>query len=244
MSNMSDNTARPKTDASRLSVMLSGARGTLGQAIERCVARDDQSHVVARYQPDEGFLGQPLGDVIIDVSHHTRTAAVVAFACQHARPILIGTTALSASTLEQIEQASQTIPVCVAANFSASAWAFEQIAQWAAIHLPSFQIALREAHHIHKQDAPSGTALRLQSELGQHRSAPIPIESVRQGEIVGQHDVCLQRGGERLSIHHEITDRDVYAQGALTLAHVLAAQAKGRYSVGDLWRKTQLGSDD
>lgn len=226
---------QPQTPGGACSVMLSGAGGALGQAIERCAHNDDQVAIVARYQQAGGFVGEPLGDVIIDVSHHTRTPDVVAFARRHGCALLIGTTALDEATLEAIGQAGQDIAVCVAANFSPSAWAFEQMAQWTAEHLPSFDVALRETHHVHKKDAPSGTALRLQQALAPHRASTIPIESVREGEVVGQHEVNFTHGDERLRLVHDITNRDVFARGALALARRLADQPPGQYSVGDLW---------
>lgn len=226
---------QPHTPGGPCSVMLSGANGALGQAIERCTQDDDQVAIVARYQKDGGFVGEPLGDVVIDVSHRTRTPDVVAFARRHGCALLIGTTALDEATLEAIGQASQDIAVCVAANFSPSAWAFEQMAQWAAEHLPTFDVALRETHHVHKQDAPSGTALRLQQALALHRASTIPIKSVREGEVVGQHEVNLTRGDERLRLVHDITDRDVFARGALALAKKLVDQPPGQYTLGALW---------
>ena len=215
--------------------MLSGASGALGQAIERCANGRQGAQIVARYQGEHGFLGQPLGNVIIDVSHHTRTPNVVAFARTHGCALLIGTTALDDATQALIEQAAQDIAVCRAANFSQSAWGLERLATWAAEHLPHFEIAVEETHHVHKKDTPSGTALRLRDTLAACRRSAIPIESFREGAVVGQHEVHFKLGDEHLALTHEITHRDVFAKGALSLAQRLVSRAPGQYAVGELW---------
>jgi len=101
-----------------------------------------------------------------------------------------------------------------------------------------FSVEIHETHHVHKQDAPSGTALKLGEAVKDARRSKwagrIHYESVRQGEVPGDHSVILVSENERLEFSHSVTTRDVFAEGALRAASWLAEQAAGRYSMKDV----------
>ena len=215
-------------------LMLSGAGGQMGQAILALAAQSDSFAVVARFDRQQGFEGQPLGQVIIDVSHHSQTPQVLQFAIAHRLPLVIGTTALTADTQAKIDQAAADIAICQASNFSLGAAVLGQLVQQAAGRLPGFEVAIKDVHHVHKQDAPSGTALTLQELLVEAGGPQPSVESIREGEVIGEHAVTFTGPEEQLSLSHVVNDRRVFARGALWAAQRLMGQPPGVYPMAKL----------
>lgn len=223
------------TQAPCIEIMLSGAGGQMGQAIEALVEGDETMRVVARFDRHSGFDNQPLGDVIIDFSHHSQSSKVVAFACQRALPLVIGTTALTPETQRQIAAAATMIPICQATNFSVGAAILGYWVQQLAAQLPEAEIQISETHHIRKQDAPSGTALTLkaliESVLG---PKAIQISSHREGDVIGTHEVCFSTDDEVLTLRHMAKDRRIFARGAVLAARKLCERAPGAWPLHTL----------
>ncbi len=172
--------------------------------------------------------------------------------CRAARvPIVIGTTGHGAEFEARVAAASRDIAVLVAPNTSLGVAVACELVRIAAQALPAdFDIEIVEAHHKHKIDAPSGTALALADSAAKargldpnadtltgragqsaRRAGEIGIASIRAGDIVGTHTVLFAGTGERLTIGHEATDRSVFAHGAVRAAGWLAAQKPGRYTM-------------
>jgi 4-hydroxy-tetrahydrodipicolinate reductase len=195
----------------------------------------------------------PSIDVAIDFS---RAEAVgdTAEACAGAGvPLLIGTTGLSADTQQRIDGASRKIPVLVAANTSLALNVLLDLVRRAAQALPeTYDIEIFEAHHRHKVDAPSGTALALgdaaASGRGEHLSRPVDLTGARSGargaggigfsvarggDVVGEHDVRFLGSGEQLRLGHIATDRAIFARGALAAALWLPKRPANRYQMAD-----------
>ena len=99
--------------------------------------------------------------------------------------------------------------------------------------MPQWSKDLIESHHIHKQDAPSGTALTLGAVAGECGAMP-RYASIRAGDIVGEHLVQFTAAGERIELVHRATNRDIFARGALHVAARLKGRDAGRYRVADL----------
>jgi 4-hydroxy-tetrahydrodipicolinate reductase len=175
--------------------------------------------------------------------------------CRAARiPIVVGTTGHGAEFDARVAAAAREIAVLVAPNTSLGVAVARELVRIAAQALPpDFDIEIVEAHHKHKVDAPSGTALALAESaakargldpladtltgrVGQapRRPGEIGIASIRAGDIVGTHNVLFAGAGERLTIGHEATDRSVFAQGAIRAAGWLAAQNPGRYAMANV----------
>ncbi|HEY7906777.1 MAG TPA: dihydrodipicolinate reductase C-terminal domain-containing protein [Wenzhouxiangella sp.] len=224
----------PKNASDQMDVMLSGAHGQFGRAIEAVLETENSMRVVARYDRATGFAGQAIGHVIIDVSHHSQTPDVVAFALDYQLPLVIGTTALSEATQAQIIQAGEHIAICQASNFSLGANVLAQLAALAAKHLPEFGVHIKETHHIHKLDAPSGTAKSLQAAIEKVSDQGITHESIREGDVVGTHEVVFSGIDETLTLCHEATDRRVFAHGAVLAAAKLIGRPAGLYALTDL----------
>ena len=100
--------------------------------------------------------------------------------------------------------------------------------------LENYKIDVTETHHVHKKDAPSGTALALAEVMESEIKKKIPIRSIREGEIVGEHTVAFATAGERLEIKHVAFSRDAFAAGALEAAKWAARRKPGLYSMRDV----------
>jgi 4-hydroxy-tetrahydrodipicolinate reductase len=121
-----------------------------------------------------------------------------------------------------------------ASNFSLGVAVLEDLVRRATAALPGWQAQIRETHHVHKLDAPSGTALSL-ARAAQAGSGRTPdIESLRVGEVIGEHLIELRGPGETLELGHKAGNRDIFALGALHAASLLAGRAPGSYRLGEL----------
>jgi 4-hydroxy-tetrahydrodipicolinate reductase len=254
---------------------LIGATGRMGTAIVRaCQAGKLLDIVVAIASPGSKSIGLDVGevagqgalgvhvlgdlppdlakaDVAIDFSRPDLSLRALNV-CRAARvPIVIGTTGHGAEFEARIAGASRDIAVLVAPNTSLGVAVAQELVRIAAGALPAeFDVEIVEAHHKHKQDAPSGTALALADSAakargldprsdtmtgrvgqGARRAGEIGIASVRAGDIVGSHTVLFAGSGERITIGHEATDRSIFAHGAIRAAAWLAAQKPGRYTM-------------
>jgi 4-hydroxy-tetrahydrodipicolinate reductase len=182
-----------------------------------------------------GQLGQaPEADVLVDFSLPAGFDAVVAFCASRGLPLVSGTTGLDAAQREAMARLAQEVPVLWAANFSLGVAVLEDLVRRAATALPHWQAHVLETHHLHKKDAPSGTALHLGRALAESAGHEPEYLSLRAGDVVGEHLVQFTGMGERLELVHRASDRDVFARGALECALRLVKRRPGLYRVGDL----------
>jgi len=168
---------------------------------------------------------------------------------------VIGTTGFATDVEQQINAAANDIAVLVAPNTSVGVTLLIELVRAAAKALPSaaFDIEIQEAHHRHKRDAPSGTALALGRAVASGRgvdlakvgvgartgdsprkAGEIGFSVTRGGDIVGEHTVLFAGAGEVLSLGHRATDRSIFAQGAVRAAAWLAGRPAGRYAMRDV----------
>jgi 4-hydroxy-tetrahydrodipicolinate reductase len=180
--------------------------------------------------------------VVLDFSGAAATRANLA-ACRGARkPLLLGSTGYAAELEADLAAAALDIPLLIAPNTSLGVTLLLELARTAARALPASRTSITERHHREKRDAPSGTALALADALREGRAAgrtaaaglEIPISSVREGQVVGEHTVQFAGPGEELVLAHRATDRAIFARGALAAALWLAPQPAGRYAMRDL----------
>jgi 4-hydroxy-tetrahydrodipicolinate reductase len=198
----------------------------------------------------EAALAQ--ADVAIDFSSPAATEANLAACCAARKALLIGTTGFPAELRHAFESAAKQIPLLVAPNTSIGVTLLAELVRQAARALPAqFDIEIVEAHHRLKRDAPSGTALALGRAAAEGRDqhfdgretsrggrlrqdGEIGFAVVRGGDIVGEHEVLFAGQGERLSLSHRVTDRAIFARGALRAALWLASRPAGEYFMRDL----------
>ena len=171
----------------------------------------------------------------------------------HGLPHVIGTTGLSEEQLAEVEEAAQSAPIVLAPNMSVGVNLLREVVRDLAAKLIGYDIEVVEAHHRHKKDAPSGTALFLARAAaeGRERSleevavygregyAPrepgeIGIHALRGGTVVGEHRLVFYADGEEVEVVHRALSRRTFADGALRAARFAANAQPGLYSMADV----------
>lgn len=223
--------------SSPIRLLIHGASGRMGRALLRLSAEDPRFVVMAavsgqgRAIPDAGGVpllavdaldAAPAFDACIDFSLPDGFDRIFGFCQARGAALVSGTTGLRAIP------AAASIPFVWASNFSLGVAVLAELVKRAATALPGWSIDIVESHHVHKQDAPSGTALTLGAASGR---ADVTYASLRAGDIVGEHTVQFTGMGERLELVHRATNRDLFARGALETAAKLVARAPGRHSL-------------
>jgi 4-hydroxy-tetrahydrodipicolinate reductase len=177
-------------------------------------------------------------DVVIDFSLPDATSAVLTAALSHGKALVCGVSGLADGQIADLDAAARSIAVVYDRNMSAGVAVLENVVRQAAAVLgPEFSVEVHETHHIHKIDAPSGTALKLGDAIAAARgtdTAAIHYEVQRRGEVPGDHTVILSSTTEKLTFGHSVTTRQVFADGALRAARWVADKAPGRYSMHDV----------
>ena len=178
-------------------------------------------------------------DVIIDFSLPAATDSVVRAVGQARKPMVCGVSGLDDVQLAALDAAAAGIPLVYDRNMSQGIAVLQDLVQRAARSLgDDFAIEIHETHHIHKKDAPSGTALKLGEAVLRAKDVDnddaIRYESERRGEVPGDHDVIFSSATERLSLRHSVTTRQVFAEGALRAARWIVSQPPGLYGMHDV----------
>lgn len=212
--------------------------------------------IAAAASADPGFAIEPdHGDVLVDFSAPAALEASLARARAAAVPILIGTTGLDAEDMAAMRAAAADVPLLYASNTSLGVALLADLAERAARLLgDEWDVEILEAHHRHKADAPSGTALTLGEAVARGRGADLAalregvrdgvdqsratggvgFAALRGGSVVGDHDVMFLGPDERLILSHRAESRALFARGTLAAARFLAAQPPGYYTMRDV----------
>jgi 4-hydroxy-tetrahydrodipicolinate reductase len=206
---------------SRLNLVAAVARGTAGLVVPEGVAI-----------PAMRLSEAPAFRLLIDFSLPEAFDAALALAVQRRAAFVSGTTGLSLAQLKALESASRQIPVLWSANFSLGVAVLSDLVERAARALPGWDLDIVESHHVHKKDAPSGTALALGASAKAGGAEP-RYASLRAGDIVGEHWLQFAGQGERVELAHRATSRDIFARGALAVGEWLAGQPPGHYTMRD-----------
>jgi 4-hydroxy-tetrahydrodipicolinate reductase len=258
-------------------VGIVGVAGRMGAELVKAVRNSPQVELMAAVdRPNGDALGKDAGelaggprlgvqvsaglksslanlDVVIDFSSASAVSATADACAAAGVALLVGTTGLDAQTQQRLDAASTKVPVLVSANTSLALNVLLELVQRAARALPvSYDIEIFEAHHRHKVDAPSGTALALGDAAaagrdeqlnrpvaltgaapGKRDTGGIGFSVARGGDVVGEHDVRFLGTGEQLRLSHVATDRAIFARGAVAAATWLAGRPAGRYRMAD-----------
>ena len=221
---------------SRVRVALVGARGRMGQTIVDLAKNDSKIDIVA--QCDLGNVidaAMKNCDVAIDFSNASAIDEVCAAALNNETALVVGTTGHSPEQRQLIEKTAKSLPIVFASNFSVGVNALFALTRRAAEILGSeFQPEIVETHHTKKKDAPSGTAKTLGEILKSKLEIEIPIESIREGDVVGEHTVTFIGPGERLELTHRAGSREIFARGALRATEWVVGKPAGLYSMRDV----------
>ena len=208
---------------------LLGSTGRLGQAIQTIAKEEFPTAFELACAPRRGEPFAPLlsCDLLIDVTEAgaSRALAEWAMAQTGKLPIwVVGTTGLDTHGLQALRTLSARTPVLLASNFSLGVLLLQQVLASAQPLLEKWGFTptlVRETHHVHKKDKPSGTALTLQRLLSPTNPSRIPAESIREGEAIGRHEIFFEGAEETLSFCHDAHDRRIFARGALQLSSAL-----------------------
>jgi 4-hydroxy-tetrahydrodipicolinate reductase len=222
---------------SRVRVTLIGAAGRMGKTISDLAVGDPNIDMVARCDLGDAIEGAMENcDVAVDFSHVEATHAICAAALHHGKPLVIGTTGHSPEQRRLIEDAARSLAIVFASNFSVGVNVLFWLARKAAEHLGEFDAEVIETHHKMKKDAPSGTAKTLAEALKTARKmeSEIPIQSIREGEVVGEHSVIFTTPGECLELTHRASSREIFARGALQAAKWITRKPPGLYNMQDV----------
>ena len=234
--------------------VLCGANGAMGKLIDGIlgdeivgrVSIDGENNVPRTFAE----LGKVEADVVIDFSHHTAVADVLAYAKEIGAAAVIGTTGHTPEEKAMITAAAEEIPVFFSGNMSLGIAVLCRLAKQAAAAFPDADIEIVEAHHTRKVDAPSGTALMLfnaikevrpqavancgRSGEGKRTKEEIGIHALRMGNVVGIHEIHIHTGNQSLTLKHESGSRAMLADGACDAARFMVGKAAGFYNMEDM----------
>ncbi|WP_137971025.1 4-hydroxy-tetrahydrodipicolinate reductase [Pseudomonas sp. F(2018)] len=261
----------------RIAVM--GAAGRMGKILIEAVGQAEGAKLTAAVdRPDSSLIGADAGelaaqgkigvtlagdlsavldqfDVLIDFTHPSVTLKNLEVCRQAGKAMVIGTTGFSPEEKQLLSEAAKQIPIVFAANYSVGVNLCLKLLDTAARVLgDDVDIEIIEAHHRHKVDAPSGTALRMgevvanalgrdlqkvavygrEGQTGARERETIGFATVRAGDVVGDHTVLFAADGERVEITHKASSRMTFAKGAVRAAQWLQGQSAGLYDMQDV----------
>ena len=234
-------------------VIVCGANGAMGQLILAALGNEAAGKV--SLDGENGVpktfaeLGKCDADVIIDFSHHSAVADVMAYAKENGMAVVVGTTGHTEEEKQVIFESAKEIPVFYSGNMSLGIAVLCRLAKEAAKSFPDADIEIVEIHHIRKVDAPSGTAKMLfeavkevrpeayancgRSGEGKREKHEIGISALRMGNVVGIHEVHISTPSQTLTLKHEAHNRAMFADGAVAAAEFLAPMPAGLYNMED-----------
>ena len=251
-------------------VAIAGAGGRMGQALIEAVLADRELQLAAALDAaGSAALGRAAGpvkigadlgalaaaDVLVDFTRPEGTLAHLEACLGRGKAMVIGTTGFSEAQKARIAQGAKRIPVVLSPNFAIGVNVVFRLAQTAARALgDAYDVEIVEAHHRHKVDAPSGTALMLgelvaqalgrdlaqvathgrEGDTGERPAKAIGFHSIRGGDIVGEHTVIFAGAGERVEVSVRSQSRTTYAAGALRAAKWLQGRGPGLYDMFDV----------
>mgnify|MGYP001792495556 CR=1 FL=1 len=260
-------------------IVVTGASGRMGQMLIDTISASDQARLVGAVEREgHPWLGQDVGEArggaamdvivtddpldafakaqaVIDFTTPAATLSFAALAAQARAVHVIGTTGMDEARIAALEPAARHAVIVRAGNMSLGVNLLVKLTQQVAAALDAdFDIEIIEAHHRHKVDAPSGTALMLGEAAAEGRGVSlaevadhgrhgitgarerghIGFSNIRGGDVVGEHDVLFATAGERIVLRHLATDRAIFARGALKAALWGLGKPPGTYDMMDV----------
>jgi len=213
--------------ASKPSLIVLGAAGRMGAKVVEHIKRSPDCVLAGAFDIAPGPGIQAPGrlkaaldkaDAAIDFTTPATAAAYAQICAELGKPIVIGTTGFNGVQLKAIKNFSKDVPVFLSPNMSPAVNLTFAVARLMAGKLGGFDIHISEIHHKLKKDSPSGTALKYLAHIKEAYKGPVPVTSIRAGDIVGEHTVLYAGPYERVELTHRAHSRDAFAQGAVKAA--------------------------
>ncbi len=234
-----------------IKLAISGCQGRMGQRILDLALRDKAFKIscLLEHRERPGVLSSTFGlpvsfnsdslngsQVLIEFSSPDATMEHLKACQKHGVKMVIGTTGLSREQASLIKKASLKIPIVFSSNMSIGVnLVFALIRQTAKVTGKNYAMHLMETHHVHKKDAPSGTAKTMAEIAEEHaKTKVVNVDSIREGEVIGDHEIIFDSTVDRISIGHHAKTRDIFAEGSLVAAKFLAKQKKGLFNMQDV----------
>lgn len=214
---------------------LIGATGKMGRQIADCSKKDPKTSILWELSAQSCRENLPPVDVIIDFSSPQALQDNLTLAKKQKVPIVIGTTGLQIEQKKSLELTSNLIPIFWSPNFSIGiAILVQTIETLSPLLKKIFTPSITETHHIHKKDAPSGSALAFAEATLTGYLEPAPIESFRINDVIGEHSISFLSETEKITLSHEALSREVFAKGALQAAQFILHKSPRLYGMKDL----------
>jgi len=234
-----------------IKLTISGAGGKMGKRIIALAREDDNFEVVCALEyeghPEIGAFvrdGVTLTsdapdikncDVLIEFSSPLATVSHLDIAADLSKKIVIGTTGLSKDDTDKITRASKKTAIVFSPNMSVGVNILFDLLKRAMDKISAgYNIDITEAHHVHKKDAPSGTAKELARIVELSGKKVSNIESIREDEIVGDHKIVLSSDVDTITLTHSAKTRDIFAGGALVAAKWISDKKNGLYGMDNV----------
>ncbi|MBN2120416.1 MAG: 4-hydroxy-tetrahydrodipicolinate reductase [Candidatus Omnitrophica bacterium] len=234
-----------------IKIGVSGACGKMGRRIIELSKKDKDLNIVFGLEkegyPDLGSSVEAVPvisdlnrikecDCLIEFSSVQATLEHLSCLVKENKCGVIGTTGLGLKEQDRIKEAAKSIPIVFSPNMSVGVNLLFKLLKISAGLLKGYDAFIQEAHHVHKKDAPSGTAKKL-AQIINEQGFNIKIDdikSIREDEIVGDHRVVFESGVDKIEFFHSAKTRDIFAEGALTAAKWIIGKAPGLYSMDDV----------
>ena len=218
----------------KLKLVIVGAQGRMGARIGELASQDLALEVAVRLDIGSNASEMKGGKVVIDFSQPEASLLHLAEAVRQRKAYVLGTTGFSKEQERVIQKAARSIAIVKSSNMSLGVNAFFSVAQQIAKTLPNYKVHIQETHHVHKKDAPSGTALQVGALIEKVSKQKVTYESFREGEVVGDHRIIFTGPNDELELFHHANSRDIFAAGALQAAKWIAHKNPGLYSMQDV----------
>jgi len=234
-----------------LKVAVSGCQGRMGQRISQLVEEDAEAELFSLLEHkdhpkasekvfDMDISTEPSSikgaDVLIEFTLPDGTIQNLKAAVEQNVKMVIGTTGFSEEQVKDIHEAAKKIPIVFASNMSVGVNILFKLTQMAAEKTgQNYTINMSETHHVHKKDAPSGTAKTLAEIAEKASNQKVEnVESIREGEVIGDHSVVFESGEDIITVSHHAKNRDIFAKGSIIAAKYLADKESGLFNMQDV----------
>lgn len=218
-------------------ICVSGSKGKMGSRILELAKKDSNFNISGAF--DVGENPEPLikgCDCLIEFTTPQATIEHLALCEKYKKAMVIGTTGLPDVEKEKINKASKKIPIVFSPNMSIGVnLLFKMVKDASGVVGSEYTIGIVEAHHVHKKDAPSGTAKELARIVKEVKGdIDIPIESIREDEIVGDHTITFNSPLDVIKLTHSAKTRDIFAKGALEATRFVVGKPAKLYSMKEV----------